>query len=248
LDDPYRQGLLLSIFEIIVIVLFTAAGAIVQGGAGIGLALVAGPALVFIDPAFVPGPLMLAAQATNIRHIVVEGEHLDRNICRRALYGVPVGLIAGLFVLSTVDETTMAVIVGSATALAAIVLLAGFHVVRTPRTEMVAGMLTALATVTASLPGPPIIVALNDLEAKRLRPTCSAIILFVSVFALIGLLATGNFGADEVRLTAWLVPGIFLGMSLARWARPHMDGPRFRPTVLTIALVGGIALVVRSVT
>lgn len=248
MDDPYWQGPLLSLFEIVVIVLFTAAGALVQGGAGIGLALVAGPALVFIDPAFVPGPLMLAAQATNIRHIVVEGDHLDRGICTRALYGVPLGLIAGLFVLSSVNETTMAVIVGSATALAAIVLLAGFRVVRTPRTEMVAGVLTAFATVTASLPGPPIIVALNDLEPKRLRPTCSAIILAVSVFGLTGLLLTGNFGADEVRLTAWLVPGIATGMLLARWARPYMDGPLFRPTVLTIALIGGVALVVRSLT
>ena len=248
LYDHYRQGPVLSIFEIIVIVLFTTAGALVQGGAGIGLALVAGPALVFIDPAFVPGPLMLAAQATNIRHVVVEGEHLDRGICTRALYGVPVGLIAGLVVLSTVDETTMAVIVGSATAMAAIVLLAGVHVVRTPRIEMAAGVLTAFATVTASLPGPPIIVALNDLEAKRLRPTCAAIILVVSIFGFIGLVATGNFGADEVVLTMWLVPGIATGMVLARWARPHMDGPGFRPTVLTIALVGGIALVVRSIT
>jgi len=41
-----------------------AGGAIVQGSVGVGLSLVAAPALVAIDPTFIPGPLLIVGQIT----------------------------------------------------------------------------------------------------------------------------------------------------------------------------------------
>lgn len=78
----------------IVVIAITAAGAIAQGSIGIGIGLIAGPALVAIDPAFVPGPLLLVAQIVGLRHIIVEREHADMTAWRNGMIGLPFGLAA----------------------------------------------------------------------------------------------------------------------------------------------------------
>ena len=50
----------MGLWEIVVVIAFTSAGAAVQASVGIGVGLVAGPALIAVDPAFLPGPTILA--------------------------------------------------------------------------------------------------------------------------------------------------------------------------------------------
>ena len=125
--------------EIAIIVALSMAGSIVHGSIGIGLGLVAAPALVAIDPAFAPGPLLLAAQVVGARHVIAEYEAADLAAWKRGLIGVPVGVVGAILVLETVSDTLLAVMVGSLTALAAAMLLLGWNLARTPRAETTRG-------------------------------------------------------------------------------------------------------------
>jgi len=77
----------LSSLEVAIILAVSMAGAVVHGSVGIGLTLVAGPALIAIDPAFAPGPFLLAGQLVGVRHIYAERRHLDREAYRRCVIG-----------------------------------------------------------------------------------------------------------------------------------------------------------------
>ena len=57
---------------------------------------------------------------------------------------------------------------------------------------------------------------------------------------------SGNFGNEEAGLLALLLPGVLAGLGAARFVRPHIDRPEFRQLVLVLALLGGAALVVRT--
>jgi len=61
----------------------------------------------------------------------------------------------------------------------------------------------------------------------------------------VAIVATDNFGTDELELTGWLVPGVVIGLFAARYVRAYVDRSWFRPAVLTMAFVGGVALVAR---
>lgn len=243
---PRSYGGPVSTGQMIVIILITTAGSIAQGSVGIGLGLIAGPALVAIDPAFVPGPLLVVAQIVGIRHILAERQHADLGAWRHGMLGLPVGLAAALVVLSVVSRSMLAVIVGGSTAAAAVILLAGVTVQRTRTSEIVAGVFSTFASVTASLPGPPLVCVYADMSPPKMRSTASMLVIWIAAIGFVGLLVSGNFGRHEFDLLLWLLPGAVIGLVASRWVRPFIDKPWFRQLILVVAMFGGLALVARQ--
>jgi len=236
----------MSGLQIAIIIGLSMAGAIVHGSIGIGLGLVAAPALVSIDPAFAPGPLLLAAQVVGARHAVVEFREADLRAWKRSLIGVPVGVVAALIVLATLNAKMLAIVVGSLTAMAAAMLLLGLSLVRTPKAETVAGAACAFASLTAAMPGPPLVCVYADMKPATMRATASLLILSVAAIGFVTLVASGEFGSHEFELLLRLLPGVIAGLIASRWVRPHLERSWFRPMVLVIALIGGLALVARQ--
>lgn len=231
--------------QAILVIVFCALGATVQGSTGIGFTLVAGPAIISIDPGFAPGPFLLVAQLITARHIMAERELADGVALRHALIGLPAGLVGAILVLELISETMLAVLIGSLTAVAASALLVGYQPARTRRSEIFGGAGSTFSGVAAGLPGPPLVIAFNDMKPPAMRATTAMFVVNIAVFGFFSLVATGNYGWHELRLTAWLVPGTIAGLVAARWVRPIIDRTWFRPTVLVVALLGGLAVVAR---
>ena len=238
----------LTAIEIIVIICFSTAGAVVHGSLGLGAALVAGPALVVIDPGFAPGPLIVIGQIVGFRHAFVERQHTDRQAVRHLVVGLPFGLAAGLAVLSAMSDKMLGILIGSLAAAAAISLLCGLRIRRTSSVEMATGFATAFTSITAGLPGPPLVLTFSEMKPATLGGTFATFVLMVAAAGLIGLVVTGEFGRHELELTGWLAPGVVLGLAIARFVRPYVDRSWFRPAVLIVALAGGIALILRQLT
>jgi len=167
-------------------------------------------ARAWLDPAFAPGPLLLAGQLVATRHALVEREHADFAGLKRGLIGVPLGVVGAMLVLSLLSKRLLAITIGSLTALAATMLLLGWQLSRTPRAEFAAGVVCAFSALTAALPGPPLVCVYSDMKPQTMRPTASMLILSVAGIGLVSLIATGNFGAYELELLLLLMPGVVI--------------------------------------
>jgi len=223
-----------------------AAGAVVQGSIGIGLGLVAGAALVSVDPGFAPGPLLLAGTFISARHLSAEFEAIDRPGLRPSFMGLPIGVIGGLAILLAVDERTLALCIGAAICIAAVVLLAGVQPPVSAAVKFIGGLLTAFCGITAGVPGPPFVLAFNELKPAAMRATSAAFTVVVAAISLVLLMVADRFGSEEALLLALMAPGILFGLTIAHWVRPLLERPWFRPAILLIALAGGAALIVRN--
>ncbi len=221
----------------------TVLGSVVHGSTGIGLGLVAGPTLLTIDPRFVPGPLLLSSLIVGTRHLLVERDQLDRGILGRLLLGVPLGMGAVFIVLAAVDDRVMALTIGVMVAMAAVVLLAGVRLPRTPRYEVLGGAASAFGSMAAALPGPPLVMTLHDVPGPVMRPTVAAIANILGLLVALSLAVLGRFGLAELALLALLAPFVLAGLYLARYVRPWLDSVFFRPAVLCVSLASGLALV-----
>lgn len=236
----------MTLAEVAIIGLVTVIGATVHGSTGIGLGLIAGPALAAIDPQFLPGPLMLVSIVISARHLLSERQNADIAVIKRLLFGLPFGVAAAVFVLVTIDERTMAIGIGALVVATSLLLLSGFHLPRTPVSEFAGGAGAAFGSVAASLPGPPLVMSLHDLPGEVMRPTIASVASLLSLITVIALAPIGLFGATEAGLAALLVPFALLGLLVARVVRPWLDRQFFRPVILCIALAGGLALIIRS--
>jgi len=232
--------------QIVLVLLFAAAGATVHGSIGIGIGLVAGPGLVAIDPAFAPGPLLLMGQVVGLRHLIAEWGDLDRDALKHGLLGVPIGMVVGIALLQAVDQQTMSLLVGGATVIGTLILLTGLRISRNTRTDVGAGALASFGATVAGLPGPPLVAVYSEMTPACMRATCSGVIGVISVLAFFSLAATGNFGTTEAGLLALVMPGVSVGLVIARFVRPYVNRPGFRQIVLILALLGGAALIVRT--
>ncbi|MCY3559809.1 MAG: sulfite exporter TauE/SafE family protein [bacterium] len=234
----------MSAAEIVLAIAAVAGGAIVQGSVGVGLSLVAAPALVAIDPSFIPGPLLIVGQIVGIRHIIVEGRHIDWQALRHALWGLPVGIAAGLAVVEFVPLRILALIVGILTAVSAAVLLGGFRLPQTRKTEIAGGLTCSFGGLAASLPGAPLAICFSEMRPPALRSTSSLFIGIVGVVGIALLAARDRFGLHELTLIGYMAPGMFIGLGVSRLTRPLLDRTWFRPAVLSVALAGGLALII----
>ncbi len=236
----------LTAVALLAAILIAAAGATVQGSAGLGLALVASPGLVAIDPAFVPGPILLAGQIVGFRHLVAERHALDVAVWRRAMFGLPAGLLLGLGILAVTETRGRTLVIGGAVAVAAITMLFGVRISRSAPVEIATGTMVTAFSVAAGLPGPPAALTYADMPGPQMRANISALMAFVGPIGLTGLVLTDNFNLRDLGLSLALLPGIVAGLVLSRWVRPRIDNDWFRPTVLCIALAGGVATVLRQ--
>lgn len=236
----------LSSVDLLIVVAVTAAGAIVQGSAGIGLGLVASPVLLSLDPAFGPGPLLLGGLVVGARHIAAEWDDLDRPTLRRSLIGLPVGIVAGLGLLRVMATDTLSLTIGVMICAASLFLLSGVRVARSNSSDVLTGVASAFTSITAALPGPPLVIGLADLAPRSLRCTVSVFVAITSAFAFVGLVIIDRFGSHEAMLLALMVPGLVLGVFASRWTRPLLDRHWFRPAILILSLTGGAALVLHQ--
>ncbi len=236
----------MTLWEVVVVFVFTSLGATVHASVGIGVALVAGPPLLAIDPRFLPGPAIVAIMMVTARHLLVDGRHADRGTIRRAYVGVPFGLGLGYLVIAIVDESMMRVVIGGAIVVASAVMLLGVHIVRTPRTDVLGGGAFSLSLIAAGIPGPAAAVAFNDLRPPAYRGTMGYLGIPVGIVSLALLAVGGEYGLHELELTAWMVPGVVVGLLAGRHVRPLVDTSWFRSAVLWLALLGGALVAIRE--
>lgn len=221
-------------------------GAVVHGSTGIGLGLVAGPVLLSIEPAYVPGPLMLVSIVIGMRHLIAERQNIDRAILGRLVLGMPIGVVVATALLIALDERTMALGVGALVVLVVGALLAGVELPRTARNEVIGGAASSFGAVAAAVPGPQLVMTLHDLPGPAMRPTIAATTAITGVATAASLVVVGRFGADEMMLFIGIIPPVLVGLVLARYVRPWLDRAMFRPVILTLAMAGGLALILRN--
>ncbi len=220
------------------------AGAILHGSVGFGLALVAAPLLLFVDPAFVPAPLIASAFVLVLAIAIRERRAVDLRQVSWAVAGCVIGTAAAAILLTVIPLQAFSLVFG-------VTLLAGIGLsamkwAGLPGRGMIfaAGTLSGLMGTTTSMGGPPLALAFQNSKGEHLRATMSVYFLAASVLALGGLAMVGRFGLHEIRLAAYLLPGTMAGLYLSNYTRHRFRPEYVRRVVLILSTIAaGIILV-----
>lgn len=233
--------------EIGLIFLVTFLGATIQGAVGYGMALVASPILLLIDPGLIPGPLTIAASLLVVLVILRDKQALDIFGLKWSILGMLFGLGLGAYVLSNFSGRSYITLFGGLILLAVIMSVIGIRFPPRKPILLGAGFLAGLMGILTTTSGPPIALVYQDESGVKLRATISGFFVVGIIFTVLTLLSIGKLGLQEVNLSLFLMPGILAGFWLSSRIVKWVDRGFTRPAVLAIAAMSALTILLSQI-
>jgi uncharacterized membrane protein YfcA len=223
-----------------------AAGALVQGAVGFGLALVAAPLLAIVDPTLVPVPLLLVTGVHAVLTLLREHADTDWRGVGWALLGQLPGIGLGVLAVATLPPRAFLAAVAVAVLVCAALSTVAWRPRPTPPALLVAGLVSGVSGTAASIGGPPVALLYQGEDGPRVRATMAAYFTAGTVLSLTGLLIGGQVAGSHLVAAATLLPFLVVGFLLSGPARRVLDRGWVRPAVLAVSVAGAVFLLVNA--
>lgn len=175
----------------------------------------AAPLLFFLDHAYVPAPIILAALANSAFTCWRFRAHLELGGLKSAIIWRVPGSMAGAGLLLIVSESILAVLIAVVIALGMSANFLRINIPFTQRNLGIAGFLSGVMGTATSIGGPPMAILMQGQQANAIRGNLAAFYLFSCVISLLMLSLAGRLGLRELMLAAPLIPASLLGSILA---------------------------------
>ena len=237
----------MSPWEAIAVCSIVVVAACVQGAIGFGMALIAAPLLVLIEPRLVPGPLMASVLVLVLFVAFRDRRHADLRNVRWALLGYAAGAAVGVTVLVSLDVMGFQVLFGVLVLVGVALSALGLRVRVTAGSAVGAGLLGGFMGSTTAIGGPPVAMLYQHEDADRIRGTLSAYFVLTSCVGLTALATVGRFGTAELGLALYLLPGSLAGFAISGRVVPLLSRAGVRPILLGLSAVAGCAVLGRAV-
>lgn len=236
----------MSVWEALAACAMAMLGALVQGTIGFGLALVAAPVLLLLDPSLVPGPLTLSGVPLLLLTGWRERHVLELRGLHWPVAGQLGGTLAAIALLSLAPAGWISLVLGGLVLLAVLLSWWGLRVQPNKRNLFLAGSLAGFMGTTASISGPPLALIHQHVPGPRLRATLTPFFLVGSSFSLTALALAGRLGRSEIEAACVLLPGVLIGFAASNWAAARIDKGAVRRSVLLLSALAAAGVIYRS--
>ncbi len=237
----------LTISEWLLATVVLLVGTVIQGSVGFGVALLGAPVLFWIDPALIPGPMLVVGMALPFMILLRERRSLDVHGMGWALPGQLGGAALAALVLARIPADSLSLIFGLLVLFAVALSVFAGAPRPTPGRLLAAGSMSGFMATATSIGGPPLALVYQAAPGGRLRATLSAIFVVGGVGSLTALAVIGRFGMTEFLAGLSLLPGALLGFWLSGFTARALDRSWLRPAVLAVSAVAGAAAVADAV-
>lgn len=236
----------LSPLAIVVASLIAIFAALIQGAVGFGKALIGAPLLLLIDPAFIPGPLLVAGLLLTILIVARDHEGIVLSNVGLAIVGNVPGSAVGAVVLGVATQEQLSTLIGVLILLAVLISASTARIRPTRWSLLAAGATSGFTGTVSSIGGPPLALLLQNESGQRLRGTLAGYFIPAIVIALIAVVGAGRFGAREAGLAGVLAVPTVIGFLLSSRIARFVDRGRTRLAVLTLSGIAAVAVIVKA--
>lgn len=221
-------------------------GAAVQGIVGLGLALVAAPVTMLLEPRLMPDLLLWLAMVYPLVTLVREHSEIDWRGLGWALAARVPGTGAGVLLLAAFSTRTLGIAV-AVMVLVSVVMTARAVVVPVNRHSLVAAGFASGVTGTAtSIGGPPMAILYQHRSPSQIRSTLAVYFVVGAGYSLLGLGITGELEVSTLGLAVVLAPCLVAGFAVSRGVHGLVPRHRVRVAVLSVCAASAMVLLLRS--
>ena len=218
-------------------------GCVVQTAVGFGMALIAAPILVVLQPLWVPYVLTVTALVLSVSNAWNQREDIQWSQILPPMVSRIPGTIVGTWILILMSVQWLQFMVASMVLLAILVTLYIKPFASTPFNMSVAGFISGITGTTTGIGGPPMALVMQHSAGHHARANLSVYFLYSCILSLFAYAMAGLMTVELWLNALSMIPVALLGFVLGKRLRPWVDN-RFRPILLMLcAMSAGIALI-----
>lgn len=233
--------------ELTIALVLSVVGSWLQGSIGFGLAVVAAPILMIVNPVFLPGPMVLAAMVLVVLIAWRERKDVIRRDVAIASVGRVLGTTPAAYAIGVLPQKVYELLFAGLVLAGVIISLAGWYARPTPRRIFLAAIASGFVGTLSSVGGPPMALVYQHESGPRIRGTLSAIFTVGASISLFGLWYVGRFGAVELTLGLLLLPAVVIGFALSQRTARRVDRAEVRPAVLMASALSALMIAIRAI-
>jgi uncharacterized membrane protein YfcA len=220
--------------------------AVVQTAIGFGMALIAVPVLVLLDPQMVPAPIVMIAFVQLLISAWAHRQDIHWRPLLIALIGRFPGTALAIWMMGMLGIEGIKLLIACAVLAAVLISLLNISAEPSQRNHMIAGFFSGLSGTATAIGGPPIALLYQHQPANIIRANLSAYFAIGSVISLLGM-AIGGFVTEQSGLYfLYFLPatllGTWLGLRLRSWLKPSF----MRPAILGLCSASAAALLIQT--
>ena len=223
-----------------------ALGAVVQSSIGFGIAVVAAPFVVLLEPALMPVSLLVCGFVLPVADLVRGPREIDVTLLGWAYAGRLALTPVGVALVVMLPAPAIALVVGVLVLVAVVLSVRGLEVRATRATALGSGLITGVSGTAAAIGGPFFALVLQHEPAARVRSTLAAFFVLGSSTAITTLAIAGQVHGQQLLAGLVWVPFLLLGHVLAQPVRRQLDSGRLRTAVLSLATVASLSVILRA--
>jgi uncharacterized membrane protein YfcA len=217
-----------------------------QASIGFGIGLLSAPIIALVDPALIPGTLIMVATLVTLIVVVREREDIDLHGTKWALVGRIPGTIAGALLLLVLPERGLAIMLALVVLVGVGLTSLGWIPVARRRNVVLAGAASGVLGTATAIGGPPMALVWQRKEGAGLRGTMSGFFLVGSILSIVALAATGAVNGHTMVMFAILVPAALIGYVLSHGLNRVLDPQRLRVLAIAVSALGAVLLIGRE--
>jgi uncharacterized membrane protein YfcA len=219
----------------------------IQSSFGIGGALIAAPALLLVNPLFVPLPVLVA----NVFVSALASRREWRAVNQQDLFYLLTGRLAGtlpaLVLLGLISQTSFDLLFGVMLLIAVALSLTGLTVPLNRLNLFLAGSLSGLMGTASSIGGPPTALVYRQVDGARFRATLSMQLLVGGLISITGLLLMSELKQAQLIASALLLPGVIGGYGLSRIGFQRVNREAINFFVLAVSAFSALLVILRAI-
>ena len=230
-----------SINTLIACVIITFASAI-QTAIGFGLALIAVPMLLLINPDMVPAPILLVAFVQLSLNSWAHRKHINWQPLAYAFIGRIPGTVLAAWALTATGLAGIQIFIGLAVLMAVAISLGNWNIAGSNINHFWAGSVAGFTGTTSAIGGPPIALLYQHEQGDKVRANLSAFFVLGSIMSFAGMAWAGAVTQQSFYFAALFIPaatvGFWLGIKTKHWLQPRF----MRPAILILCGSSGLTV------
>ena len=222
-------------------------GCWVQTALGFGMAVIAAPVIVVIEPRWVPVVLTFTALPLCAINAWNQRDALDiKSMIVPLLTRIP-GTSLGAWLLLQLDNSGLRILVSACVLFAVAITLVSGRFTATPTHLGWAGFFSGITGTTTSIGGPPMALVMQHGDPRSVRANISLFFTYGCIVSIIGYGIAGILNVELLVDSLSFLPCTLIGVYYGIRLRGYVDGAKFRPLVLGLCTLAALVALVGAI-